>query len=53
MGFKIPRAQRQVEDPSKVIQGRAVAATAGLEAEAKLGQAIVQAGVATATIGNR
>ncbi len=53
MGFKVPRKQRQFEDPSEVIQGRAVAATAGLEAEAALGQAIVGAGVDLGTIISR
>ena len=53
MGFQIPRGRRQVEEPSEVIRGRAVAPTAGKRAEAQLGQAIVQAGVATATIGSR
>ena len=53
MAFKVPRAERKVGDASQVIQGRAVAQTAGFEAEAALGQAIVRTGAALATVGNR
>ena len=53
MAFKVPRAERQVGDASQVKRGRFVAQTAGLEAEAQLGQAIVGAGVAATKIGNR
>ena len=53
MAFKIPRAQRRVEDPTQVQRGRAVAPTAANQAQAQLGQAIVGAGVAAAKISDR
>jgi len=52
-GFQIPRAQRQVDDPTQVRRGRFEAPTAGFQAQQQLGSAIVQAGQAAGQIGAR
>ena len=49
-GIEIPRAERQVGDPSEVFRGRAVAPTAATEATQQLGRAIAGAGVNIARI---
>lgn len=51
MGFKIPRAGRQVEDPSEVLTGQEVAPTAGTQAQIAAGSALQQAGRTVADVG--
>jgi len=51
MPFKIPRAQRQVEDASEVSRVRTTAPTAGAEATEQLGRAISGLGVVAAKFG--
>lgn len=52
-GLKIQRAERQVEDPSKVKTGEFRAPTAGTEAQQQLGGAITQTAVALGQVADR